>query len=328
MKLKITLVSLTFAYLLLASNSWANDDLVVRHQGMPHDALYDICFKGGQGVAVGAFGAMLMSNDGGVSWESSEQLQSKTALLGIECLPDKTIVVGQEGAIYLEMDGDWRQVSTPTDQRLFSVAMTGEGLGIAVGGFGTVLRTLDGGVTWEVIPLNWEEILNDFLEPHIYDVSISKNGVITIVGEFELVMQSHDKGESWTVANKGDASLFALSLNETGTGFAVGQNGTVIKTSDTGLSWNTVNAGGTGILLDVWSGHGEVAVIGIRQMLRSSDDGVSWTPVVSGDIQESWYQGIGVATFSESTDADGSNVTLVEEKAYMVGHAGRIIEFR
>lgn len=330
MEIKMTHFScLFFAGLVLAVNVWASDELVVRHQGIPHDALYDVCFRGEQGVAVGAFGILLTSSDGGYSWSSSETLKSKSALLGAECLSDKVIVVGQEGAIHIKTNGEWQEVETPTQERLFAVEMTDDGLGIAVGGFGTVLRTLDGGANWETMSIDWETILNDFVEPHVYDVNISATGVITIVGEFALVIQSRDKGETWTIQNKGDASLFALNLNQSGTGFAAGQTGTVIKTTDGGASWKTVDIGGEGIFLDVWSSSkGEVIVIGIREMLRSNDYGVSWASVTAGDIETSWYQSIGVAAVSELNEENGTNLTLLQEKVYVVGHSGRVIEVR
>ena len=321
MMAKTNLLGFVLASFLLTSNSLANE-LSVRYQGIPHDALYDICFVDDVGIAVGGFGVVLETNDGGLTWSKGEQFQD-AALLGISCQQEQTFVVGQEGAIYVRQDGSWSQVDTPTQERLFSVSISQDGIGFVVGSFGTVLRSIDGGASWEALTPNWEAILNDFLEPHIYDVSISQSGVVTIVGEFSLIMQSHDSGDSWTVVNKADASLFGLSIDHRGDGFAVGQNGTVLKTTDGGASWQSSEIGAGGIFLDVWSsGHGEVVVSGIRQMLRSSDDGESWSSVQTGDVQTGWYQGIGVATRSMVQQ----QLTLEEERVFLAGHSGRIVE--
>ncbi len=71
--------------------------------------------------------------------------------------------------------------------------------------------------------MDWPTLTNDFFEPHLYDVHVSDTGTVTVVGEFELIIQSLDQGDTWQTVHLGEASLFGLSLHANGTGFAVGQ---------------------------------------------------------------------------------------------------------
>ncbi|MBQ0720725.1 MAG: hypothetical protein KBT88_09450 [Gammaproteobacteria bacterium] len=300
-----------------ASETSAEGTLSVAHQGIVHDALYDVCFVGESGLAVGLAGTVLTTGDAGKSWQDGSA-KVANAFLGVSCLQQASLVVGQTGLIMRKAgDGDWVKVDSGTDQRLLSVSANESGLAVVVGGFGTVLKSIDAGLTWAPLSFDWEAILNDFYEPHVYDVSVSPEGVITLVGEFDLVLRSVDQGETWDVVNKGDTSLFALHFRDATTGFAVGQDGKVIKTLDGGLSWNIMPVPTKENLLDVWSSGSQVIVTGIRTLLRSSDDGLNWELVTEGDVAVQWYQAV-----------DGTAGDAGEDSVVMVGHSGRIVNIK
>ncbi len=291
-----------------------DDSLSVLHQGIPHDALYDVCFNGNRGIAVGVAGTVLNSADAGLTWQPQPGF-TDLALLGVSCEGERNIVVGQAGTIFVQEADGWKQVESGTENRLLSVKMNANGLAFAVGGFGAVLRSTDGGLTWAPVDFDWQAILNDFLEPHIFDVAISDQGVVTLVGEFELILRSEDSGDTWTPVNKADASLNSVYFSDVDNGYAVGQKGRILKTADGGLTWSVVDAGSPEILLDVWSSPtGEVVITGIREMLRSDDFGQTWRSVEGGDISVKWYQAINVATAG------------AEHNVVMVGHSGRIVK--
>ncbi len=299
-----------------ASEPGSEGILDVVHQGIVHDALYDICFLDQSGLAVGLAGTVLTTEDAGVSWQDGA-VNDPRALLGVSCGEKLSLAVGQSGLIMRKgVDGAWTNVESGTDQRLLSVSANESDLAVVVGGFGTVLRSTDNGLTWAPLSFDWEAILNDFYEPHIYDVSVSSDGIITLVGEFDLVIRSADQGESWDVVNKGDTSLFSLHFRDTTTGFAVGQDGKVVKSIDGGLTWNIMAVPTKENLLDVWSSGSQVVVTGIRTLLRSRDDGLNWESVTEGDVSVQWYQAVdGVA---------GSGADSV----VMVGHSGRIVKIK
>jgi photosystem II stability/assembly factor-like uncharacterized protein len=285
----------------------------VRYKGIAHDALYDICFNQNAGIAVGVAGTMFETDDGGKDWHPGTSI-TQSALLGIDCNASWPIAVGQSGTILIRRDGKWQVAKSGTDARLLSVSVNNAGLAFAVGGFGAVLRSADGGQSWEPIAFDWQELLGDILEPHIYDVEVSETGVVTIAGEFELIMRSSDGGDTWEIMHKGDSSIFAIELNDDGSGYAVGQEGKVLRTTDGGNTWEVGSVGSNANLLDVLTDReGTVHITGIRTLLRSSDSGKTWAAIDAGDITSRWYQSLG---------SSGSG------NVFLVGHSGRIVQIK
>jgi len=303
---------------LVASFAWSDEPFAL-YQGTGHDALYGLCLKNGKGIAVGSPGLVLESSDSGSSWNVGVPFTS-LALLDVSCGEEGArLIVGQEGLIYRWDGGSYQPVESGTDARLLGVAANSSGLAFAVGGFGVVLRSKDGGESWATLSFDWEGILNDFMEPHLYAVHVSDSGIITVVGEFELVLRSTDGGDTWATVHKGEASLFGIDLRDDGGGFAVGQAGTVLRTHDGGLSWNELATPSSAILLDVWSsGQGDVLVSGIRVMLRSVDGGQNWALVEDGDLKVGWYQNLAVP----------EDVTSTAKEVLLAGHTGRIIKLQ
>ena len=299
------------------------------YKGTAHDALYGLCESGSQQLAVGDAGLVLESLDAGDSWTKITPF-TDNALLDISCSNDVSLVVGQDGEIFRRafnglkaVDGSkavesFTAVASSTEERLLSVSdVSDTGLVLAVGAFGTIIRSTDAGQSWQSITMDWPTLTNDFFEPHLYDVHVSDTGTVTVVGEFELIIQSLDQGDTWQTVHLGEASLFGLSLHANGTGFAVGQNGKIIKTTDGGRVWQEVATSSSGILLNVWSsGSGDVLISGIRNTLQSSDNGLSWNRIDQGVLSSGWYQGLSII--------DGGNSQ--SKSALLAGHGGNLIK--
>ena len=297
----------------VSGTAWAAVSTV--SQGIRHDALYGLCLQGDEGIAVGDAGVVLKSADGGNSWQRQPAF-TRAALLDVNCGAGPQFIVGQEGLIFRRDSDGFRKVDSGSDQRLLAVASNADGLAIAVGGFGTVLRSTDGGGSWEPLAFDWEAILNDFLEPHIYAVHVDDDGIITIAGEFALVLRSTDQGDTWEVAHKAEASIFGMHFHGQH-GFAVGQDGLLLESTDGGVSWAAVEAPTGANLLDVWfSDEGKVLITGIRELLISDDKGGTWRSSVSeGDFAVGWYQRV-----VEAPQAGSGGAVL------LAGHGGRIVK--
>ena len=300
----------------------ADEPLTIVRNGFPHDALFDIEIDGKAGLAVGNFGAVLSTADGGNTWQPREEL-GEGALTALALSEGGTVVVGQGGTIFLrEGDGGFTAVDSGTTERLLGVDVHPGGLAVAVGGFGTVLISEDGGRNWEQVFLDWASLNEEGLEAHLYDVVVNPAGEIYTVGEFGLVLRSRDRGQTWEALASGEASLFALHMHENGNAFAVGQDGTVLRSTDGGDSWLPVDADAQANLLDVWaSADGEVVIVGMRALLRSSDGGESWRRAGGRGVERSWYQALATGTVTESRD----NVELHEERVYAAGQMGMIV---
>ena len=295
--------------------------------GIPHDSLFALDMKGEWGMAVGNFGLMLETKDGGAKWETVPA-KTSLALLGVKRSGDHQVVVGQQGLVMTRTgDGEWQDVKSGLDKRLLNVDMNEAGLTIAVGEFGYVARSKDFGATWQPITIAWSDYNDEGYEPHLYGVIVTAEGAVMVAGEFGLILRSDDSGDTWRVVNRGDAkadeSVFAMALAHDGSnsGYAVGQEGLILKTTDAGLTWARLKADTNANLLGAWAGNSEVVIVGIREMLRSSDDGATFTKSSDIGIVRTWFQGIAAGV---SETKAGEKGFLREQNVFVVGYRGTI----
>ncbi|MEM7540508.1 MAG: hypothetical protein AAF384_02860 [Pseudomonadota bacterium] len=290
--------------------------------GIPHDSLYAIDFHGEKGTAIGGFGTIMESTDGGQTWTQAPAI-TPAALLAVKIGEEKSLMVGQSGTVATrEGDGAWELIDSGIEQRLLGVGMNSQGLAVVVGEFGYVAKSTDFGKTWSPLTQDWLNLTEEGYEPHLYDAEVFEDGRILIAGEFGVIMNSTDGGASFDMSNRADQSVFDVHFANDGTnsGWAVGQDGFVAVTKDNGLSWERKDAGAESNLLGVWSGNGEIVICGIRSLLRSSDDGASWTFSEDLNIIRTWFQGIDAGVV-ETTVGEGF---LRQQIVYLAGFSGAI----
>lgn len=294
-----------------------NAGVVAVNQGTAHEALYGLCLSEGRAIAVGQGGLVLESLDGGETWNERNRF-TDAALLDVDCGPRSQLYAGQGGALYRQTGESLEALQSGTDARLMSVAQSRDGdLAVAVGAFGTILVSVDQGFTWSSASLDWFAVLDDYVEPHLYDVHISAGGQITVVGEFALVMQSDDAGLTWQRRHRAESSLFGLYLDASGTGYAVGQEGTVLATGDGGETWAAIPTPTNDILLNIHrSDSGAVLATGIRKFIVSHDQGATWTEYDSPALTTGWYQGLVLLPAEEAS----------AEQVMLAGHQANILK--
>lgn len=292
-------------------------------QGIAHSAFFGISFDAGKGVAVGINGSIYESADGGVTWSAVAHDTTKLALLAVDRRGPHTIAVGQSGVVLVEESpGKWTKVDTGDTARLFSVSVNSSGLAVAVGEFGKVTKSEDGGRTWTPTAPDWTAFADEDSfgtgEPNMYSAVVSESGEITIAGEYGVILRSNDRGASWTVlrpVTPGVPTIFAMHLSPAGQGnsYAVGQDGTMLTSADGGLTWlECTMATKLNFLGVAASADGHVVVTGMRVMMRSQNGGMTWDMVDEGDTTTDWYQAV---------RAEPSTGRIVA-----VGHSGRIIQ--
>ena len=309
--LRKTAIAVLFVVLLPSALAAAANDLSLRHTGTPHDALFDIEFDGSYGIAIGSGGSVLTSEDSGLTWKQDRRPETELSLLGVAVDGGRRFIVGQSGEIFRSGDGAWTKLESGTDARLFQVALGSDGLVAVVGGFGTILISQDDGASWTSPDLDWMEILDDYVEPHLYAVRVAGN-VVLVAGEFGLVVRSEDRGATWSVVHRGEESIFAFAFGEGGQGLAVGQTGLVMSTLDGGRSWRKHESLGETNLLGIWRSGARAFAVGIRGSYASNDGGQNWKPVNRSDIETGWYQAVASSA--------------ARDKPVLVGHRGRILE--
>lgn len=287
------------------------------HAGFKHEAIYGLCLDDTRAIAVGESGLILLSADSGDTWVESDRF-TEVALLDVECGGGIELYVGQGGKVYRRVDDSIEVVSTDSDARLMSVAHSQpSGLTVAVGAFGTILLSTDGGGSWTSPVVDWFAVLDDYVDPHLYDVHVSDQGVVTVVGEFSLILQSIDQGETWATRRRGDSSLFGLNIDQSGVGYAVGQEGTLLETVDGGTSWTPLKTPTNDILLNVASiDKGVIVASGMRQLIFSVDGGDHWKINKNPAFLEGWYQGLEVSR----------NSVIGQPRVLLAGHRANILK--
>lgn len=201
------------------------------------DHLYGTNFvTADDGWAVGAFGTIYRTHDGGRSWDAQVS-GTLEQLFSVSFADIRTgWAVGRTGVIVHTTDGGttWRKQPTPKDQHLFKVRAIDARRAWAVGDWGTVLATRDGGQTWEDRSLPRDVILYSQAWPD------AQHG--WLVGEAGAIVATQDGGATWTEQTSGvEKTLFGASFTDARHGWAVGLDGLILRTNDGGQSWQLLH---------------------------------------------------------------------------------------
>ena len=279
--------------------------------------------------AVGNFGAIFHTTDGGVHWTRSES-NTKLPLFGVAFADAQHgWAVGKSALVLATTDGggSWTVQKTPlpADKPLFMVKALDARTVWTVGDWGAIAVTHDGGVTWED-----RSVADDVV---LYDLAFPDADHGYAVGEFGTLLVTEDGGRTWRKESVGvEKTLFGVGFASPERGWAVGMDGLVLQTKDAGRTW-TVQRGiaEAGALEDVGfldtiknpgiyavSVKGQYGVIvGDTGILLTTDDGGdTWTQRDLPDKQKLvWMRGagatsdrtafvVGAAGFSARLDGD------------------------
>jgi len=165
----------------------------------------------------------------------------------------------------------------PQGNYLGAVSFADAQRGWAVGGAGTVVRTTDGGATWQRLPAATAAGLTS--------VAFADPARGCAVGFGGTIVQTLDGGASWTRRASGTSGVLRdIGFSDVSHGWAVGSNGIVLSTFDGGLGWWRVSTGATGAMNSVWSPDGDhVWVAGNNgKMVATTDGGASWDRLTTG----------------------------------------------
>jgi photosystem II stability/assembly factor-like uncharacterized protein len=201
----------------------------------------------------------------------------------------RIVAVGDFGAVLLSDDegAHYRQArAVPVSSTLTAVVFADANTGWAVGHWGAILKTVDGGETWVAQRSNIER------DQPLFSVHFKNANEGWAVGLWSLMLHTTDGGATWQEqklpvppgAKKADRNLFAMFADAKGVLYITSEQGRVLRSQDGGANWQYRETGYAGSL---WSGvalaSGNLLVGGLRGSLyRSTDGGESWQAVGSG----------------------------------------------
>ena len=249
-------------------------------------------------------------------------LASKSLLLGGAFTDGHAVVVGERGHIlYSDDQGDtWTQASVPTIATLTGVYFHDKNLGWAVGHDAVILRTTDGGKTWERVHFAPEE------ERPLLDVWFKddKNGVA--IGAYGFFLITADGGSSWSskMISEDDWHLNQIRVSETGRLYIAGEAGMFYRSDDGGETWINLPTPYHGSFFGTLPIGGDtVLLFGLRgNLYRSEDAGENWQKITTHTVSmlnfgfrlpdgRIFIMGLG-GTMLVSDD-DGKNFTLRQQ---------------
>ncbi len=230
--------------------------------------LLDITETGGRLVAVGEYGHILYSDDQGESWAQAENV--------------------------------------PTRITLTAVGFANEQVGWAVGHDAIILRTSDGGTTWQRQYI--DPVLEGEIDPLTGDVPTDRTLLTLYVfdeshalalGAFSQALETFDGGVTWqerelVVPEVSDDPYYfpeQYHLNGAFTGpdgsiFVAAEFGVVYRSLDGGVTYDELQTPYEGSFWGGISLNGSVLVFGMRgNVWRSDDLGESWYEIDSDTNQ-------------------------------------------
>ncbi len=259
-------------------------------------------------VAVGQRGHVLTSDDAGQHWQQAEVPVSSDLVALSFATPETGWAVGHDGVVLKSVDGGrrwtrqldgrglgglllafyqrhgdpkWlaeaqRLAAQGAENPWLDVHFADASNGWLVGGFGLLLRTADGGQTWQ-------PLLHAADNPkglHLYAVR-QMAGETFIVGEQGLALK-WDAGSSRfaAMALPYAGTLFGLIGHERAL-LAHGLRGNLLRSTDAGRNWQAVATGvQVGLTASTLDASGRFVIVSqAGHVLVSNDDGASFAPL-------------------------------------------------
>jgi photosystem II stability/assembly factor-like uncharacterized protein len=203
-------------------------------------------------------------------------LAQKSLLLGAARAGERVVVVGERGHILLSDDrgASWRQVVAPTRSTLTAVHFPSPQRGFAVGHDAVVLRSTDGGETWE------RRYWDPELESPLLGVWMANDEHGFAVGAYGLFLETTDGGDTWSSRMISDRDVHhnVIAATEDGRLFILGEMGSVFRSDDAGQTWTEIESPDRGSHFGAFGlPGGGLRAFGLQgRVYRTNDGGETW----------------------------------------------------
>ncbi len=233
-------------------------------------------------------------------------LAVKSLLLDLAWAGERAVAVGERGHVLYSNDQgrSWTQVVVPASANLTAVHFVDDQHGWAVGHDEVILRTEDGGLTWDRTHYN-PEAKRPLLDVWFAD---AERGLA--VGAYGAVYSSADGGRTWTDVQFDPVPLggtkqdydpddfsaevdmgfdFHLNAIVRGPGtvlYLAAEAGRLFRSDDDGTTWRELPSPYDGSFYGILPLDGDALLaFGLRgNVFRSEDGGESWSPIETGTV--------------------------------------------
>lgn len=191
----------------------------------------------------------------------------------------RLVAAGERGRIFLSDDEgrSWRPAKSPTEATLTALHFLDPKHGWAAGHDAVILRTGDGGETWQQVHSAPEE------QRPLLDIRFHSPEHGVAIGAYGAYLESRDGGRTWAARKiiDGDRHFNAIAAGGDGQPFIAGESGTLLFSGDGGTRWEQLHSPYKGSFFGILgTGANDLVVFGLRgHIFHSRDAGGSWTPV-------------------------------------------------
>lgn len=239
------------------------------------------------GWAVGHGAVILKSTDGGVSW--AKQFDGNQA---------NQMIIEQAQALVTEFEAAVEEASEDelddleyeleeaqfgledaqfdaevgASKPLLDVLFLSDKEGFALGSYGFLFKTEDGGKSW----VNYGDRMDNPDRFHLNSMTRIAGGALLVAGEAGVMFRSDDNGESWEyVDSPYEGSFFGvLATKEEGVVLAFGLRGNLFRSQDAGVTWEAVDSNTETTLMSGSVGPtGVITIVGNSGVVVFSEDG-------------------------------------------------------
>jgi photosystem II stability/assembly factor-like uncharacterized protein len=216
-------------------------------------------------------------------WDWGNPLPQGNALRAVDFLGPIGYAVGDYGTVLASDDGGatWRGLVSGSTDDLSLVQMIDVG-SFVVAGECTVLRSDNGGASFRSLP--WADLGSRCRSP-VVGISFPTTDTGYVLRADGRVYRTDDGGDDWqevtdltvATADQKEGSATDIAFRDASTGFATTDEG-IYRTTDGGLSWPLVaNAPLTGLDGIDLAGVNVVYAVGTGTVFASMDDGRTWS---------------------------------------------------
>ena len=251
-------------------------------------------------VALAAAPAATVPQDDEIETSLIKPLASRSLLLDAAAADGMMMAVGERGHVLVSRDqgGSWTQVEVPTRSTLTGVFLHDEQLGWVVCHDAVILRTRDGGESWERLFWAPEQ------ERPLFDVWFRDADNGFAIGAYGFFLETTDGGDTWTdrvivdpdeleeeydpYAFTSAADVHLNQVSDAGDGrlYVAAEAGLAFRSDDSGQTWETLEPPYQGSFFgSVPLGGDAVLFFGLRgNLFRSDDAGTTWRPLETGTV--------------------------------------------
>lgn len=243
--------------------------------GVPRVDYYGVYFKDElNGFAVGEFGAIIKTTDGGLSWIDQTYSTDRT-LLRIYGSENFVIIVGVAGTIIITTNfgENWEQINLQTYQDIWGVYVFNDSTGFICAKDGNLFKTTNAGNSWQKDSIEYQLAYWDmqFMNADTGFISCS-NGII---------LKTTNGGNTWSQKSTGDfSSLYSIEILPDKKIVTAGSSGKIYYSTDFGNTFNQSIVPVNLLVEDLGFANNDIGyVVGpaaFGGVNKTTDGGITW----------------------------------------------------